>query len=366
MAFPRRVVTGYDERGRSVFLDDGVPPATLRMGDVVMSTLWEVAPGHRTPLSGGDPDTPQPDLEPPPGGLAWRVLRLPPTGTAAGEGSGELDHDERFDKSRPGMHRTDTLDLVQVVDGHIELELDDSKVTLTGGDCVVQRGTWHRWTVLGDTPCTFSALMLRSNADGDPGHQGPGPLPDASGAAIAPRRVVTHLDAAGKSVIVADGPVANAVSFEHGAGMGFADVWQTLGPVHSPAAGGDQARYTCDLHPHEEGVSWKRVCIPPASAMAGLDPTSFREEMARRAPGMGHGGEMDPEAPGRHRTRTIDFIQILAGEITLTLDDDASVDLGPGDCVIQRGTWHTWTNRSDAPCIYQAILVATDALPEGT
>ena len=363
MAFPRRVVTGYDERGRSVFLSDGVPPSTRTAGDSTMSMLWQLDPGPWTPLSGGDPDSAEPDLEPPPGGLTWRMLRLPPTGGPAGGAASELEADRRFDASRPGMHRTDTIDFIQVVDGRIELELDADKVELGPGDCVVQRGTWHRWTVLGAAPCTFSAVMLRSDATGDPRHEGPGPLPGASRDAVAPRRVVTHLDASGKSVFIADGPVPNAVSLEHGAGLGFADVWQTLGPVHSPAAGGDQRGYTCDLHPLGDGVSWKRVAIPPASAMQGNDPAKLGEEMARRAPGMARGGEMDPDQPGRHRTRTIDFIQILEGEISLGLDDGASVDLSPGDCVIQRGTWHTWTNRGDAPCVYQAILVATGPLP---
>ncbi len=80
--------------------------------------------------------------------------------------------------------------------------------------------------------------------------------------------------------------------------------------------------------------------------------------------GLARGGARDPNEPGRHRTRTIDFIQILDGEISLSLDDGASLDLSPGDCVIQRGTWHTWTNSSNAACVYQAILVATDALPD--
>jgi len=57
MAFPRRVVTGYDEQGRSVFVNDGIPPATTGMGQMVMSTLWHVDPGPWTPLSGGDPDS---------------------------------------------------------------------------------------------------------------------------------------------------------------------------------------------------------------------------------------------------------------------------------------------------------------------
>ena len=364
MAIPRRVVTGYDEKGRSVFVSDGVPPKTTRSGDMLMSELWHLPPGPWTPLSGGDPERDRPDLEPPPGAIAWKLLRLPPTGEAAGEGASELEDDERFDNARPGMHRTDTIDWVQILEGRIELELDDTKVELAAGDCVVQRGTWHRWRVQGDTPCTFAAVMLRTAPHGDPSHEGPGPQRTPSRESVAPRRVVTHVDPAGKSVFVSDGPVANAVALEHGAGLGFADVWQTLGPVLSPAAGGDQRDFTCDLHPLEEGVAWKRVVIPPASAMQSADPVKLGEEMARRAPGMSRGGEMDPDQPGRHRTRTIDFIQILEGEITLTLDDGASVLLSPGDCVIQRGTWHTWTNNGSAPCVYQAILVATEPLPD--
>ncbi len=45
----------------------------------------------------------------------------------------------------------------------------------------------------------------------------------------------------------------------------------------------------------------------------------------------------------------------------LTLDDDF-VDLRAGDCVVQRGTWHKWTNLGDQPCVFQAAMLATDPL----
>ncbi|HTP97313.1 MAG TPA: cupin domain-containing protein, partial [Burkholderiales bacterium] len=58
-----------------------------------------------------------------------------------------------------------------------------------------------------------------------------------------------------------------------------------------------------------------------------------------------------PEAPHPYmqRTRTLDFCLVLEGEITLVLDT-AEVELKAGDTVVQRGTNHAWSNRSNRPC----------------
>jgi quercetin dioxygenase-like cupin family protein len=40
---------------------------------------------------------------------------------------------------------------------------------------------------------------------------------------------------------------------------------------------------------------------------------------------------------------------VLEGEITLVLDKE-EVQLKAGDTVVQRGTNHAWSNRSDRPC----------------
>ena len=53
---------------------------------------------------------------------------------------------DRFDRSAPGMHTTDTIDYGVVVRGEMTLELDDGKImSLRQGDCIVQNGTRHRW-----------------------------------------------------------------------------------------------------------------------------------------------------------------------------------------------------------------------------
>ena len=50
------------------------------------------------------------------------------------------------------------------------------------------------------------------------------------------------------------------------------------------------------------------------------------------------------------RTRTLDFCLVLDGEITLVLDTEEVEQLSAGDTVVQRGTNHAWSNRSNRPC----------------
>jgi len=43
------------------------------------------------------------------------------------------------------MHRTETIDYVIVMEGEIEMDMDDSSVKLKAGDTLIQRGTNHAW-----------------------------------------------------------------------------------------------------------------------------------------------------------------------------------------------------------------------------
>jgi mannose-6-phosphate isomerase-like protein (cupin superfamily) len=68
-------------------------------------------------------------------------------------------------------------------------------------------------------------------------------------------------------------------------------------------------------------------------------------------------------APGvMHRTETVDYCIILAGEIDMDMDD-STVHLKAGDIVIQRGTNHSWVNRGTEPARIAFVLV--DAKPLG-
>jgi quercetin dioxygenase-like cupin family protein len=68
----------------------------------------------------------------------------------------------------------------------------------------------------------------------------------------------------------------------------------------------------------------------------------------------------EPGVAGRwHRTDTIDYGIVLAGELWMQLDT-GEVHLKAGDVVIQRGTLHNWENRGTEPCLMAFILLATE------
>jgi mannose-6-phosphate isomerase-like protein (cupin superfamily) len=73
--------------------------------------------------------------------------------------------------------------------------------------------------------------------------------------------------------------------------------------------------------------------------------------------------DIPAERPGlMHRTETLDYAIVLAGEIDMVMDD-SSVTLRTGDVVIQRGTNHSWVNRGTQPARIAFVLI--DANPLG-
>jgi uncharacterized cupin superfamily protein len=47
-----------------------------------------------------------------------------------------------------------------------------------------------------------------------------------------------------------------------------------------------------------------------------------------------------------HRTKTLDYVVVIEGEVVLVLGD-SEVTLKKSDVVVQRGTDHAWENRSN-------------------
>jgi len=61
-------------------------------------------------------------------------------------------------------------------------------------------------------------------------------------------------------------------------------------------------------------------------------------------------------APRNHRTDSIDYAVVMAGEIDMDLDGIV-VHLKAGDVLVQRGTIHDWINRGTEPCIIAFTLI---------
>ncbi len=148
-------------RGRA----DGPPPHGVEApdGTAVSDLFWLDGPPV-VASAGGDPPAGGFPIEPPPSGFHVRIIRLPapPAGVPA---DGHWLRVAGENPEQPGMHATDTLDFMIVLDGEIVLGMEEGERRLGPGDAVVQRGTMHRWRVVGDGPCTYVVAMLRTAPD---------------------------------------------------------------------------------------------------------------------------------------------------------------------------------------------------------
>lgn len=65
-----------------------------------------------------------------------------------------------------------------------------------------------------------------------------------------------------------------------------------------------------------------------------------------------------------HRTETIDYVIVLAGEVDMDLDN-STVKVRAGDVVVQRGTNHSWANRGSVPARIAIVLIDGQSLGIG-
>jgi quercetin dioxygenase-like cupin family protein len=147
------------------------------------------------------------------------------------------------------------------------------------------------------------------------------------------RRVVTGHNEQGKSVVMFDGPPSNVTL-----GGRLAELWYTDGSV-----------FRC-------------LELEPESKITDLDATAraalMRETLARLS--AEHVAVDTTRHPGVHKTRSIDYVVVLAGKVRMLLDE-GEVDLEPFDVVIQRGTNHAWVNHGTESALLLAVTI--DAEP---
>lgn len=168
----RRVVTGHDAQGRSVFTQDGASPFVLAMPEVpglVVTDLWK---SHQSPTdnaSQAEPCTAKVTLTPPAKGSIFRIVQFPPDkgymdnwddqATFAAMGHGTSDKGDSRGNT-PGMHRTDSMDYAIVISGEIWAVVDEGETLLKAGDVLVQRGTNHGWSNRTDRPTLVAFVLI--------------------------------------------------------------------------------------------------------------------------------------------------------------------------------------------------------------
>jgi len=164
----RRVVTGRDAQGRSIFaMDSGIADLLggggmedfREQGALALAELWA------TQMPADNSGTSDPRrlgefrLEPDPGQILLRIAEFPPEPAGiAKPGKGADSH--------PGFHITETVDFIIVLEGEVYSMMETGETLLKAGDVLIQRGTNHAWSNRSGKVCKIAAVMLNAKSLG--------------------------------------------------------------------------------------------------------------------------------------------------------------------------------------------------------
>lgn len=147
------------------------------------------------------------------------------------------------------------------------------------------------------------------------------------------RRIVTA-HRAGKAVTWKDGPPPH--QFSAVKGIVSTLVWST------DATPADYLR--------DEDMGERKLGIQPP-------PGGTRFSVLELQPG---------NAAHMHRTESLDYVICISGEVEMDMDSGETVKMCAGDVMVQRGTSHSWVNRSNAPCRLAVVLIDGQRSVPGT
>jgi hypothetical protein len=168
----RRVVTGFDNKGRSTIVSDGPSPAIKSVPgrpDYYSTNVWRTG---AAPVDITEPDLIEGHVgvSPPENGTVLRVIDFPPEPKDPEERARQLaaSFGKIFDDAdtshgseiHPGMHQTDTVDYAIVLEGEIVAVLEETETALKTGDILIQRGTNHAWSNHSGTSCKVAFILI--------------------------------------------------------------------------------------------------------------------------------------------------------------------------------------------------------------
>ncbi|HUZ75512.1 MAG TPA: cupin domain-containing protein [Stellaceae bacterium] len=137
----RRVVTGHDKNGKAVVtIDEQVKNIAQGRPGAMATVVWTTQ-GFPVNNDGSADESQRKVGTTLDNGTVCRVVEFSPG-------------------VQRRMHRTDSIDYAVILNGEIDMELDDSTVRLKAGDVLVQRGTIHNWVNRGTQPCTICFILI--------------------------------------------------------------------------------------------------------------------------------------------------------------------------------------------------------------
>ena len=309
----RRVVAGHDATGKAVIVSDG-PAVNARTDGAsgnVSILIWATDEMPAEVWTGKDYGVGAPNGPIAPRGCRFSALDIPPGGFAA-------------------MRDAAACDYIVVLDGDIDLEVAGAPpLALKAGETMVRQGTAHRWVNRAQSACRLVVASFDALAAPDPSRPKGWEKRDKPATVGAPpdppiRRLVTAHDAAGKPVVVYDGPARNHKW--SGRGTVATLMWATEGCPLDNFTGLDQGERVLGHQPPFEGTRFSVNDYPPGT-------------------------------PGHmHVTDTLDFVIVMKGKIRMELDD-SSVALNAGDILIQQANNHSWVVEGDETCRIAFVLI---------
>ena len=183
------------------------------------------------------------------------------------------------------------------------------------------------------------------------------PLPPA-------RRIITGIDDSSRSFFEDDAP-AHMRANPNRAGLFSQHVWGT-GRLPVPVDDPDRSDEAPGIMPPAGGSILHIIDYPPepqdAEERARLYET-MRANVRKAGTNPEPGQRRFPDGPhpGMHVTDTIDYAIVMYGEIYAIMDEGEKL-MKTGDVLIQRGTSHAWSNRSDDVCRVAFVLVEATPL----
>jgi hypothetical protein len=163
----RRVVTGHDAGGKAIVLMDGpAPNVKLRSSGIQSTVAWVTDETPADITDAADRADRDIGVAPPPSGSILRIVDFPPVAAGAIVDHAAVTREmglEPWNGPAPRhafTHRTRSIDYAIVMDGEIDMLLDDSEVHLRAGDIVVQQGTNHAWVNVGSTSCRIAFVLI--------------------------------------------------------------------------------------------------------------------------------------------------------------------------------------------------------------
>ncbi|MGQ4619383.1 cupin domain-containing protein [Nocardia sp. R7R-8] len=154
---------------------------------------------------------------------------------------------------------------------------------------------------------------------------------------------MTGVDSEGRSVFISDSDSPSVQVVADTPTFVVTNLWRhDLVPVDNHTVVDDGLDGAVALDPPAGGSVFRIVEFPPDS--------DWRDRP---------GGPSDQV----HATPSLDYALVLEGDIWAVLDGDERL-LHSGDVLIQRGTRHAWSNRTDRPAIVAFTLIGGTALQD--